>query len=175
MPIELWSKSLQALGGCGVQETLVITKAGGPVRARLGRGGKEQEQKETPEPTWVPVSHPALEVCRSQWRTARAGDEAGVKTTEGQVPCYPGLPRQGCKVPSLRKTLSHFLNHLGTICSPPVIPGHSSPVTPNDTSYNLAANIASPFPGIPPGCGTGRGKRERWSKRLLSSVRKLYF
>lgn len=159
MPAEVWVKSPQALAGCGVQETLVITKADGSVRAHLRCRGKEMEQKETPELTWVLTSHPALEVCRSQWTIARPGGKAGgVKMIEGQVPHYPGLPWQGCKVPSLRKILSCFLNHLGIICFPPVMPGHCSLITPNNSSCNLAANVDSQFPSIPPGCSTERGK-----------------
>jgi len=84
MPIELWVKAPQALAGCGVPETLVITQADGSVRAHLRHRGKEMEQKETPEPAWVLTSHRALEVCRPQWTTARAGGKAGgVKTIEG--------------------------------------------------------------------------------------------
>lgn len=47
MPFEVWVKSPQALTGCGVQETLVITKADGSVRAHLRCRGKEMDKKKS--------------------------------------------------------------------------------------------------------------------------------
>lgn len=161
MPIELWVKSFQALSGCRVQETLALTKADGSVRAHSRRREKEMEQKENPAPnqTLVLTSRAALEVCRSQWRIARArGKAGGVKMIEGCVPHYPGLPWQGCKIPVWRKILSFHLSCLSMVCSPPVIPGHSSLVTPSNSFCNLAAKVAFLLPHIPAGCSMERGK-----------------
>lgn len=154
-------KSLQALSGCGVQETLALTKPDGFVRAHSRCREKEMQQKENPAPNqpWVLTSCAALEVCRSQWRIASArGKAEGVKVIEGCVPHYPGLPWQGCKVPIWRKILSFLLSCLRMVCFPPVIPGHSSLVTPSNSFCNLAAKVAFLLPSIPAGCSTERGK-----------------
>lgn len=76
MPFEVWVKTSPALVGCGVQKILVMTKAGGSVKAQLRCRGKEMEQEETPEPTWVLMSHPTLGVCRLQWTIARTGGKS---------------------------------------------------------------------------------------------------
>lgn len=146
-------KSPKALAGWGILENPPITKADGFVREDLRNRGKGMEPKETPEPSpHIPSCPSGVQITVGNSHT---GGKAGVKMTEGRVTRYPVLPWQGCSVPPLRKTLSHFLNHL--ICSPLVIPGYNSLLTPNNCSYNLAANITSQFPSLLPG-------RERQSK-----------
>lgn len=148
-------KSPKALAMCGILENPVITKADGFVREHLRTRDKEMEQKETPEPS------PHIPSCPSSMQitvgSSHTGGKAREKIVEGCVTHCPVLPWQGCNVPPLTKTLSPILNHL--ICSPLVIPGYSSLITPNYCSYNLAANTASQLPTILPG-------KERQSKML---------